>query len=309
MKKAYCEVYKTINGLNTIMKKLLIGVFVFVALAVVAPQEASAATYYSGTVDARIETLFREVARLQAELARLRGGNVGGQCYTYGNAEYCYRNGYRQRPVASSDIRSIDVEYKNSAAYATVEFRSGREREYTIGGVDSDNEVIDALADALNVPRGHVVAVISFSGSHDDDDDIDYIRVTIDRDDDEAEARVRYDDGDTDTFDYDTEDKDDIIEELSDDLDIDEDDVEDLIDWNYNDSNSNSYDIEDVDSIDADINEDTNKTDVWVEFDNGVTKHFVYNTDDEDDVIEELSDDLDIDEDDIEDIIDFDYVD
>lgn len=311
------------------MKKLFVIAFAVFAMAIVMPQDASAASYYYGNtsysnsqVSTRIEALLREVARLQAELARIRGMNTGGQCYTYGNAEYCYNNDIHHGTGGTGDIRTIDVDYRNSAAYVTVEFRTGREREYIVGGADSNSEVIDAMARTLNLSHSQVAALISFDDDdYDDDDDdnddnddedIDYIRVTIDRDDDEAEARVRYDDGDTDTFSYDTDVKSEIIEELSDDLDIDEDDVEDLVDWDYDDSNdddNNDDDIEDIDSIDATINEDDERTNVRVEWDNGSVSHYTYNTDDEDEVIEELSDDLDIDEDDIEDIIDFDYVD
>lgn len=307
------------------MKKLFVVAFAFVAIAIAVPQDASAASYYYGNtsysnsqVSTRIEALLREVARLQAELARLRGVDTGGQCYTYGYTQYCYNNDIHHGTGGTGDIRTIDVDYRNSAAYVTVEFRTGREREYIVGGADSDSEVIDAMAKTLNLSRNQVAALISFDGDYDDDDDndyddedIDYIRVTIDRDDDEAEARVRYDDGDTDTFDYDTDVKSEIVEELSDDLDIDEDDVEDLVDWDYDDSNDNDDDddIEDIDSIDAEIDEDDNRTQVRVEWDNGSVSNYTYYTDDEDEVIEELSDDLDIDEDDIEDLIDFDYVD
>lgn len=304
------------------MKKLFVIAFALVAMVMIAPQAASADSYYhdsNSSVSSRIEALLREVARLQAEIARMRGTTVGGKCYTYGYTEYCYHNdGYRPIPLGTGDVRSIDVDYRNSAAYVTVEYRSGREREYVVGGADSDSEVIDALADVLNLSRSQVAALIDFSGSSDDDDDnddnddedIDYIRVTIDRDNDEAEARVRYDDGDTDTFDYDTDVKSEIIEELSDDLDIDEDDVEDLVDWDYDDSHSDddNDDIDDIESIDATVDEDDERTNVRVEFDDNTVRYYTYNTDDEDEVIEELADDLDIDEDDIEDLIDFDYI-
>ncbi len=303
------------------MKKLFLAT-VFACMALMAmPHGASAKTwndyeyrsYRSYSVNthanenAQIQALLRQVAALQAELARITGNSAN--CYSNGRIDYCYRPG--AYTGSTGDLRSIDVDYKNSAAYVTVEWKNGREREYIVGGADSDSEVVDALASLLDSSRSEILAAIRFSNDWDDDDnddwnddDIDYIRVTIDRNDDEAEARVRYEDGDTDTFDYDTDVKSEIIEELSDDLNIDEDDVEDLIDWDYNDSNSND---KDVDSIDATIYEDDERTNVRVEFDDGSVRFFNYDTDDEDDVIEELADDLDIDEDDVEDLIDFDY--
>jgi hypothetical protein len=261
----------------------------------------------SGYSQATLESLFKQIAALQAQLARLEG--YQNECRTVGNARYCttYPSGSYN---SSSNARSIDVEYRNSAAYVTIEYKNGAEREYTIGGADSDSEVIDALVDVTNLTRGEIVALISFEDndddSNDDDEDIDSIEVTLDTARDEADALVRYEDGDRDRFSFDTDNKDDIIEELADELDLNEDDVEDLIDWEY--KNNGGYDVEDIESIDADINEDIDRTDVWVDFDNGSTRHYIYSTDDEDEVIERLSDDLDIDEDDIEDLIDFDYV-
>ncbi|MFM2374820.1 MAG: hypothetical protein RLZZ234_815 [Candidatus Parcubacteria bacterium] len=258
---------------------------------------------------ATLESLFRQLATLQAELVRLQGYQTG--CRTVGNARYCtnYTSGSNN---TVGDARSIDVEYRNSAAYVTIEYRNGRGSEYTIGGADSDSEVIDALVDVTDLSRAEIVAVISFDDNNDsnddsDDDDIDSIEVTLDTFRDEADAIVRFEDGDIDRYSFDTDNKDEIIEELSDELDIDEDDVEDLIEWEY--ENNSSYDIDDIETIDADVDEDDNRTEVWVEFENGTTRHYIYSTDDEDEVIERLSDDLDIDEDDIEDIINFDYVD
>lgn len=300
------------------MKRLVVIAVTVFAIAIAAPQDASAASYYYGNdnqTNSRIEALLREVARLQAELARLRGQTSGGQCYTYGYAQYCYDNDINYGGgIGTGGIRSIDVDYRNSAAYVTVEYRNGREREYIVGGADSDSEVIDAMARTLDISRSQVSALISFDDDNEDDDDdndeedIDSIRVTIDRDAGEADARVRYEDGDTDTFSYDTDVKSEIVEELSNDLDIDEDEVEDVVEWRYDDSgNRNDRDIDDVDSIKATVDEDDNRTNVRVEWEDDSVSFYTYQTDDEDDVIEELSDDLDIDEDDIEDIIDFRY--
>jgi hypothetical protein len=305
------------------MKSLVLGLFVAAMLVVPAAQaraehshgNGNAYGHYkqSGYSQATLESLFKQIAALQAELARLEGYQTG--CRTVGNARYCttYPGGTSNNN--SSNARSIDVEYRNSAAYVTIEYKNGAEREYTIGGADSDSEVIDALVDVTDLTRSEIVALISFEDNDDsndddsNDDDIDTIEVTIDRDDNEALARIEYEDGDTDRFTYDTDQKDEIVEELSDDLDIDEDDVEDLVEWEYDDSGSNTTDADDIDSIEADIDEDDERTNVRVEFDNGTVRYYTYNTDDEDEVIERLSDDLDIDEDDIEDLIDFDYID
>jgi hypothetical protein len=135
-----------------------------------------------------------------------------------------------------------------------------------------------------------------FDGNDNDADDIDSIDVTIDRDDNDARVRV-----DVDRFHYNTDNKNRIIERLADDLDIDEDDVEDIVDFDYEDSD------DDVESIDVTIDRDENDARARVEYENGDVDRFHYNTDNKNRIIERLADDLDMDEDDVEDIIDFDY--
>lgn len=248
----------------------------------------------NSTFEREISRLLAEVQRLQAVLARLQ--NDGQTCY----GGYCFdsRRGGNER------ADEIDVEYKNSAAYVSIEYTDGDDEDFIIAGADSDNEVIDVILDETDLSLQNILAVIDFSGDADnDDDDVEDIDVTIDRDDNDARARVRYEDGDTDTFTYNTDSKDEIIEELADDLDMDEDDVRDLTDFDYDDSGNNNDDFEDIDSIEIDIR--NNKAYVRVEFEDGDISNYTYNTDDEDEIIEELADDLNVDEDDLEDFVDW----
>jgi hypothetical protein len=295
------------------MKNRFIGMCAVLAL-VLLPGVAGAASYYpqqtsyyttTVSVDAQIQALLREVARLQAELARLRGTAGNGPCYIQGGVQYCYTTGYQNgRDDRATDIQ---VEYKNDAAYIEIEYADGDDEDFVVAA-DDDDEVVDYILDLTDIPLQNILAVIDFDGNVDDrndnDEDISDIDVEIDRDDNEAEARVRYDDGDTDTFDYDTDNKDDIIEELADDLDIDEDEVEDLVDWEYVDSNNNDDDVQD---IDVTIDEDDNEAEATVIYDNGDREYYDFNTDNEDDIIEELADELGMDEDDVEDLIDWSY--
>lgn len=253
----------------------------------------------NSTFEREISRLLQEVKRLQAELARLeRGGARFGQTCFNG---YCFDS----RRGGNDRADEIDVEYKNSAAYVSIEYTDGDDEDFIIAGAESDNEVIDVILDETDLSLQNILAVIDFSGDADNnnDDDVEDIDVTIDRDDNEARARVTYEDGDTDTFNYDTDDKDEIIEELADDLDMDEDDVEDLIDFDYDDSDDNNDNLEDIDSIEIDIRND--KAYVRVEFEDGDVSNYTYNTDDEDEIIEELADDLNVDEDDLEDFVDW----
>lgn len=228
-----------------------------------------------------INDLIRQLQALQVQLARLNNS---------------YTN-------SSDDARRIEVVYKNSAAYITIDYTNGDEDDF-IAGVDNNADVIDFIISATNLSRSEILSTITFSrsGSNDNNEDVDSIDVTIDRDDNEAVARVRFEDGDTDTFRYNTDDKDEIVNELSDDLDISKGEVRDIIDYEYDDSGSNNDD----DIADIDVYFSGDDAIVVVRFDDNRTKNYRYNNeDDEDDIITMLADDLDVSENDIEDVIDF----
>jgi hypothetical protein len=281
--------------------------------ALSAPQTTYAASYTTDSIASRIAVLMAELQKIQAQLAQLRSEptyapNTNYQnCYPAQGGYYCtvtQTRGYQD--VWNTDgVRSIAVDFNDGVADITIRYDRGSRDEFS---VDADNreEAIDFIIDETNLSESVVRSLATFTGtpgrhsySH-YNDDVDSIDVTIDRDDDSARARVRYEDGTRDTFDYDTDVKREIISELSDDLDMDEDDVEDVVDWSYDDSNSNHNDL---DSISIDIR--NNKAYARVEFDNGTIRNYTYYTDDEDEIISELSDDLDIDESDLEDFIDW----
>ena len=124
-----------------------------------------------------------------------------------------------------------------------------------------------------------------------DSDDIEEIKAKVNKG--KSKVTVEYDDGDDYVFTVGEDDEEDIIEEVADELDLDEDEVEDLIEFDYG----------KIDRIDVRLND--GKALARVFYTSGVERRLRYNTDDEDDIIEELADDLDEDEDDIEDVIDF----
>lgn len=255
--------------------------------------------------DARLQTLINELMRLQALLAQLQNGNNNGSDCSYerignsGNYRYVC-------DTDNDDVRSITVDFDDDAADVVVRYNDGDRDEFSIDA-DTREEAIDFIVEETDLSEATVRAHISFSGNNDDDndDDVDTIKVTVDRDDNEATARVRYDDGDTETFDYDTDDKDDIISDIADDLDMDEDDVRDIATFTYTDSNNDSDDVE---SIDVEIDDSEDDATARVEFEDGTHTNYHFNTDDEDDIISDLADFLDLDEDEVEDLIDFDHV-
>jgi hypothetical protein len=307
------------------MNKFIIASLAALAFIALPGGNAEAATYYpnynyqptyqsyGASTQTQIAFLMKEITRLQAELARINNTQTTGPCYMAGNIQYCYHtqypNGYNNYG-GSDRARSIDVDYRNNAAYIEIEYTDGDDEDFVVAADDND-DVIDYILDLTDLPLDNIRAVIDFSddNDNDNDEDVEDIDVEIDRDDNEAEAEVRYEDGDRDTFDFNTDDKDEIIKELADELDMDEDDVEDLIDWSYNDSNDDNdhEDIDDIDSIEVEF--DNDDAEVRVEWEDGEVDTYTYSNvdEDEDEVIEMLSDDLDIDEDDIEDIIEFDY--
>lgn len=263
------------------------------------PGDASAATYTSATynsVASRVQALLVELEDLVRQLARLQG-----QCGYYGTC------GQSWTP-AQSDLSRIDVELFDDYAEVTIRYRDGDEDDFLFDA-DSREEVIEYLIDETGHSRSQILAVTRFDQSDDDDDynDIDDIRrIDVDIRSGDAYVDVRYEDGDRDDFVIENETrKSDIIDEIADELDLDDDDVEDLIRWDDEDTN----DDEDIESIDVTIYEDDEDARARVEYEDGDIKTYSFNSDDEDEIIEELADLLDMDEDDIEDLTDFDYED
>lgn len=129
--------------------------------------------------------------------------------------------------------------------------------------------------------------------SRGDSDDIDAIYVEVYKN--ESEVVVEYEDGEEYEFTVEEDKRDDIIEEIADELDIDEEDVEDRIE----------FDFGRLDYIGVLIsNEDARVT---VEYRSGVIWRFVLDEDSESNLTEEIAGTIDADEEDVEDVIDFDY--
>lgn len=126
-----------------------------------------------------------------------------------------------------------------------------------------------------------------------DVDDITSIEAEVDED--ESEVTVEYENDDDYTFTIDEDKVDEIIEAIAEKLDLDEDDVEDLIEFNFG----------DIDSIMVYVSD--GKARVEVEYESGVSRRIMLSEDDEDSLIEEIADELEVDEDDVEDVVEFEY--
>lgn len=129
------------------------------------------------------------------------------------------------------------------------------------------------------------------NGEKGDSEDIDEIKVDVDEG--ESEVTVEYDDGEEYEFTVEEDDEDNIVEEVADELNIDEDEVEDLIKFDYG----------KIENITVRLDDESL---VRIFYTSGVERRLRLNTDDEDEIIEEIADELDLDEDEVEDLVEFD---
>lgn len=152
---------------------------------------------------------------------------------------------------------------------------------------DLDEDLVDAIEDALEEALD----------DEDDGDGDEIEKITAKIANEEAQIEVEYGDGDEEEFTVEETLESEIIEEVADELNIDEDEVEDLIKFKYENVDEIRVEIEDGEAL------------AFVEFEDGTVKRVRINSDDEDEIIETLAEELDEDEDDIEDWIEFDYLD
>jgi hypothetical protein len=199
-------------------------------------------------------------------------------------------------------LKSITAKYDGDEAEVSVHYTDGTKERHTLEG-SSKMQIIDALAAKLSQKKAAVLSTIEFvSKSNDEDEDdedkesdeIESITAKIANG--EAEIEVEYENGDDEDFTVEETVESEIIEEVADELNIDEDEVEDIIEFEY----------EDIERIDVTIDEDEGTALAIVRFEDGTKKRIRIDSDDEDEIIEELADELDEDEDDIEDWVEFD---
>lgn len=283
------------NYIKTIGLSLALAAVVFMP-----PLSASAATTYTNaSLQAQIQALILQVQLLQQQLA-LRGISTPS-VYPY-TSSYCYNNSYCYGGWNDDyDIDEIEVRFVGRIAQVRVE----EGRDVTLYAIEARTrqEVAEALSRELRVSVSSILRLIDeVDGHRYHNDDIRSIDVVFE--DDDADITVRFRDGDTDRFTLRNvdEDRDEVIEYLADRYDERERDIEDLIDFEYEDD-----DRDDIRSIDVEFYSDDAY--IVIRFRNGDTDHITLRNvdEDEDEVIEYLADRYDMDEDDIEDVIDFEY--
>ncbi len=206
----------------------------------------------------------------------------------------------RSSSNSTDDIDEIraDVDVEDGEAEVTVVFEDEDEndKEFTVDESEYE-DIIQAIAEELDIDEDDVRDLIEFDWNV-RARDIDEINVTVE--DGEASVEVVLESGDEFEFILDEDDEDDIIEAIADMLDIDEDEVEDLLDIDFKDEDSDGLDYIEVEVEDG-------RATVYVKFNDGSSERFSMDEDDEDEMIETIADRIGETDNDVEDVIEFDY--
>lgn len=204
----------------------------------------------------------------------------------------------------TSGFKIITASYTGSKADVKVIYTDGTKTTLIATG-DSKLKIIDAVALSLGQSKATILSHIEFVSSNndededeeedeDDDNDSDEVEsITASIEDGEAIIQVEYENGDDEEFTVEEDKEAEIIEEVADELNIDESDVADIIEFEYQELEDISVAIEGGKAI------------ATVAFEDGTTKRIKISSDDEDEIIEAIAEELDEDEGDIEDIITF----
>lgn len=197
------------------------------------------------------------------------------------------------------DEFDIDIEIDGDEVTLTFEY-DGDDYEVESDSTDED-DVMDEVADELNEDvddlDGDLVDAIeealdeALNNEDEDGEEIDSIEASVKNG--EAHIVVEYGNGDDEEFDVEEDKEEKIIEEVADELNIDAGDVEDVIEFEY----------QPVDSIEVIIQDGKAVADV--EFEDGTTKRIRIDSEDEDDIIEAIAEELDEDEENVADWTNF----
>lgn len=229
--------------------------------------------------------------------------------------------------LGTNPLLFVDAELYWGEAEVEVRYRDGDRAEFIVVGEDED-EVVERIADRINVNEAFIRAVLSYSDVTNEDDN-DYDENDAEDAIDEAEEAIENaedeineadDDGEDvgyalDTLDeaedalhdaedaLDDEEYDDAVEYAEDAIDLAK-KAEDRIGKTESDDNEKG-DSDEIEHIEADVEED--EAQITVEYEDGSEYEFTVEEDKRDDIIEEVADELDMDEDDVEDLIEFDF--
>ena len=228
--------------------------------------------------------------------------------------------------VSNNPARSIEVEFDRGEADVEIDYVSEKDVSFIVTA-DTEDEAVEGIIRRTDLTKAQINAVISFEGkssskSSKDYDEDDAEEMIDDADDAIDDAEDEIDEADEDGEDVDwaedtlDEAKDllDEAEEAFDDEDYDEayelaEEAEELAeeaeDRIGEEKKGSKGDIDDIKRIEVEVDED--ESEVTVKYEDGDDYEFTIEEDKEDEIIEEIADELDMDEDDVEDLIEFDY--
>lgn len=224
-------------------------------------------------------------------------------------------------PSDDNPLRTVYVEIESGEAWIDVVFVEGGRESFTVDS-DEEDEIVEEIADEVDVSESFVRDVLDIDGNSSRDEDEDDAKDAIeDAEDaiDEAEDEIDEADEDGDDTDWaedtldDAERKLEKAEDAFDDEDWDEaveyaEEAEELAEDAIDriDEDEDDEDSDEIASIEADIVGD-HEAEITVEYENDDEESFDVDEDRKEDIIEEVADELDMDEDDVEDLIEFDY--
>jgi hypothetical protein len=224
-------------------------------------------------------------------------------------------------PINTGDIEEITAKYDGEEAKVKVHYDDGETESLTIEG-ETKIKVVDLVAAQLGKTRSEILSVIEFTNADSDDEDEDEdedeedFNIDIEIDDEEVLLSFEFD-GDEYEVEVDSTDEDDVLEEVADELDEDEvedidEDLADAIEEALEDALEDEDEDEDegdddIESITAQVA--NGEAEIEVEYGDGDDESFVVEETIESEIIEAVADELNIDEDEVEDIIEFEYED
>jgi phosphotransferase system HPr-like phosphotransfer protein len=222
-------------------------------------------------------------------------------------------------PVGGSAIDVISAKYDGSQAKVTIEYMDNTGNSFVVTG-NTKIAIVDGVASKLGKTRADILSLIEFTGStssrdddeDEDEDDEDY-NIDLEIDDDEVQLSFEYD-GDDYEVESDGTDEDDLLDEVADEIgedleDIDDDlldAIEEALDEALEDEeDEDDEDSDEIESITARISD--GEAEIEVEYGDGEEEEFTVEETLEAKIIEEVADELNIDEDEVEDMIEFKY--
>ncbi len=187
----------------------------------------------------------------------------------------------------SEEVDEVEVTLneEEDEAEAVVTFEDGDTETFSFDTTDR-NDIIDELADELNMDREDVDDLIEFVDLADEVEDI-----SVEFDGGDSEVTVEFADGTEDSFSLDTTKHNEVIEGIAEELDIDEDTVRDLISFEDG-------------ELEIEVEIEDGEASVRISYEDDSHQSFTLDLTDENEIIAEIVDRTGLSEDEVSEVID-----